>query len=81
MFMTWNCRIIHHDKDENPYFAIHEVFYDEHGEVANWTTNPIDVSGKSQMEVTKALKQMLEDITKTEMLLESQLYKVVHGIL
>lgn len=81
MFMNWDYRIIHHDKDKNPYFVIHEVFYDEHGKVTNWTSNSIDVSGEGQMAVIKTLKQMLEDTAKTEILLESQLEKAIHGIL
>jgi hypothetical protein len=81
MSMTWNYRIIHHDQDENPYFAIHEVFYNEHGKVTSWTTNPIDVSGESQIGITKTLKQMLRDTTETEILLESRLEKAAHGIL
>ena len=68
--MTWNYRIIHHDNDKNPYFAIHEVFYDEHEKVTSWTADPIDISGESQLEVTKTLKRMQEDTTKTEILLE-----------
>ena len=81
MFMIWSYRIIHHDEDQHPYFAIHEVFYDKHGKVTGWTVDPINVSGESQLEVTKTLKQMLEDTMETQILLESQLNKTVHGIL
>lgn len=78
--MNWNYRIIHHDTGEHVYFAIHEVFYDEHGKVTNWTTDPIDVSGESKSEVIKTLNRMFEDIEKSEILLESQLDEVVHDI-
>ena len=76
--MTWNYRIIYHDEGKHPYFAIHEVFYNELGKVTNWTTDPIDVSGESQLEVTKTLMQMLKDTDKTDVLLESQLEKAIH---
>ena len=62
--MTWNYKIIHHDTEERPYFAIHEVLYDERGEIANWTTDPISVTGESQTEtlLEPQLKKLTEDI-------------------
>ncbi len=81
MYMTWNYRIIHHDKGGHSYFAIHEVFYDDHGKVTNWTADPIYVSGENKLEVNRTLEQMLEDTSKTDVLLESELEESVHGII
>lgn len=78
--MTWNYRIIHHDTKEHPYFAIHEVFYDERGKITSWTTDPIDMTGESRREVIATIKQILAD-SKTETLLKSRLEKTIHGIL
>lgn len=78
--MTWNYRIIHHDSQKHPYFAVHEVFYNEHGDITNWTTEPINITGESRQEVIATIKQMLAD-TETEALAESQLEKTLHGIL
>jgi hypothetical protein len=78
--MTWEYRIIHHDNEGHPYFAIHEVFYDNHGKITNWTADPIDVAGETQPELIATLKQMLRD-AESEVLVESQLEKAIHGIL
>ncbi len=78
--MTWNYRIIHHDKDKHPYFAVHEVFYDDDGKITSWTAEPIDITGESKPDLIKTLGKMLEDI-KNEVLIESRLDKSAHDIM
>lgn len=79
--MTWNYRIIKHDTNTHPHFAVHEVFYDEVGNITSWTADPIDVTGESKREVLSMLKQMLTDSDKTDILLESHLNEITHVIL
>jgi len=72
--MTWNYRIIKHDKTKNVYFAVHEVYYDEKGSVKGWTEDPIDIVGDSKQEILNTLNHMVED-TKQPVLKESELEK------
>ena len=72
--MTWNYRIIHRDTLRQPYFAVHEVFYDEHGKIDGWTVIPIDLTGENKAEIVSTLKQMLAD-GKADVLIESELEK------
>ena len=37
----WNYRLILHDTDDNPWYGLHEVFYDKGDAVNGWTENPI----------------------------------------
>ena len=40
--MTWNHRVIRHTKDcEEPWLAIHEVFYDDNGNPNSCIVDPI----------------------------------------
>jgi hypothetical protein len=55
----WNYRII---KDGDTY-GLHEVFYNEKGEIALHSENP-DVIGESVDEITKSLELMLGDAKK-----------------
>jgi hypothetical protein len=41
--MTWNYRIIHHDKIKHPFWAIHEVYYRVNGFPYMYSTEPIDL--------------------------------------
>ena len=75
--MTWNYRIIYHDKTDYPDYAIHEVFYDEDGKVESWTSNPIDPSGGSKAELIRVLEMMLNDVKKTPILIESKLEEAI----
>lgn len=70
--MTWDYRVIKRDKDKNPSFAIHEVFYDEAGEIMTWTAEPVGVEGDSLKEVKDQLEYMRKDI-KTPVLRLSEL--------
>lgn len=72
--MTWNYRIIMHDKSKPKYFAVHEIYYDEKGNIESWTADPINITGDSKQEILKTLKHMIED-TKHSILQESELEK------
>ena len=40
--MYWNHRVIEHNTVEN-YEAIHEVYYNEVGEIQGWTEEPVAI--------------------------------------
>lgn len=61
--MTWNHRIIKHQKNKRTYYAIHEVFYDNTGKITSWTEDPVDIVGDSKNDVMRILKQMTADCT------------------
>jgi hypothetical protein len=61
---TWEYRIIKHDTDEGTYFAVHEVFYDESGEIKGWTENPVSFGGDSEKELHRTLQTMIKDCKK-----------------
>ena len=43
--MTWNKRIIRRDHPMGVTFSIHEVFYDNEGEIDGWTAEPVGLDG------------------------------------
>lgn len=74
--MNWNYRIIRHDIKKPTYFAVHEVFYDDAGEITNWTTSPIDVVADTKKDIFATLQRMTTD-SKTPVLSEKQLVKKI----
>jgi len=72
--MVWYYRIIKHKTSNQNHFALHEVFYDDDGNIISWTEQPIDIIGESKADIKRALKQMLLDI-ETEVITESELLK------
>jgi len=61
--MTWNHRVMkHHDCGED-WYGIHEVFYDENGEVDGWAESA-DVTGESLNDLRTALDWMLDCLDK-----------------
>ena len=73
--MFWNYRIIKHDKKKPVFFAVHEVFYNDKGNVENWTADPIDISGETKKELIAVLGRMTEDL-KQPVLIETELLVV-----
>lgn len=74
--MTWNYRIIKHDIKTPTYFAIHEVYYDDRGNIDNWTEAPIEIIGESKLDIIKNLKLIARD-TEQPVLKESELLKSI----
>jgi hypothetical protein len=60
----WNYRIMKHSDGKNePWYGIHEVFYDENGKISSWTTNPIE-TGFSPSELFSSTIMKGRDIWK-----------------
>jgi hypothetical protein len=63
--MHWNHRVLRHDHPTDPYYAIHECYYDEgQTEPHSWTSDPIDVVGSSVTELRETLERMLKSLDK-----------------
>ncbi len=64
--MTWNHRVIRrtHPQWKRPYFAVHEVFYDEDDVPYLVTQEPVDVGGESLDEVRQSLEMMAAALEK-----------------
>ena len=60
----WQYRIIEHDDQDPPYFAVHEVYYKRGGEIEGWTEEPCKFGGDSVEDVAQALQLALTDTQK-----------------
>ncbi len=74
--MTWNHSIIKRDLKKPVYYAVHEVFYNDVGEITSWTSEPIDLTADSPKEILEILKQITADI-KLAVLNEKELIRIV----
>lgn len=58
--MTWNYRIIKHEENNEFYYMIHEVFYNNKGKSDSWTKEGIAPFGETLFMLKKDYKQMAE---------------------
>lgn len=70
--MSWNYRIIHHDTDAEPWYGLHEVYYDGDGSVMAWTKDAARFSAYTLQGVQESLLWARGDARKRPVLLESQ---------
>ena len=61
--MTWNHRVVKFSEDED-YFAICEMYYDEDGNPWAHTEDGVRVSGNSVEELRETLQRMLDCLDK-----------------
>ena len=64
--MSWNYRLFKkkfHGHEET-YLEIHEVYYDEKGEIEGWTENAVKPIGMDVEEVKNNLDKMLQACEK-----------------
>jgi len=60
--MTWNYRIFRHtEKDGYTWYAIHECYYDDDGNVEGYTQGPDYPQGETVEELKTDLEYMLND--------------------
>jgi hypothetical protein len=68
--MTWNYRILVHthgkggERLPEPYYAVHEVYYDDSMTPHSCTVEPVTVGGESPADIEKQLSVMLVDIER-----------------
>ena len=73
--MTWNYRIIHYTAGG---YGLHEVFYDDKGEVEGWTDQAIDFGcdeDEGKEGVIKSLKLALKDAKRQPVMEEKDALK------
>lgn len=76
--MSWNYRIIKHDKDAEVWYGLHEVYYDDKDNVDTWTEDPVDFScyeDEGESGIVKGLAMALSDALLLPALKESELLK------
>ena len=65
----WNTRIIKHNVSETfkngkeyheIWYGVHEVYYDEKGNIIGWTQEPIDVMFEDKYEFVDVLNSIVE---------------------
>lgn len=63
--MSWNYRVIHrkHANDEDTY-AIHEVYYNEYGEITLWSQDGISPMGGTLEELRTDIYMQRAALTK-----------------
>lgn len=71
--MSWNYRIIFHDLGGDPYYALHEVHYDNDGKVIRWSENPASFVADSKEELVDSLILARRDSGSRDFLRESDL--------
>ncbi|WP_285644998.1 hypothetical protein [Pseudomonas sp. NBRC 100443] len=61
----WNYRVLmRHDTIEGEIYEIHEVYYDENGDISMWTEHPAELSEGSVEDLRDTLKHMLDALRK-----------------
>ena len=75
--MSWNYRVIRHDKEEKIFYQIHEVYYDDNNKIETFTENAVHPFGESIEELITDLDHMLGDARKYEVLSLRELEKQI----
>ncbi len=59
--MSWNHRIMRRvGKDGEPYYGIHEVYYDKNDKVEGYTENAVAPFGETEEELRRDVRRMEE---------------------
>lgn len=88
--MSWNYRVVEYYSNENPgnfdipeeekyFYHIHEVYYDEEGNIQAWSENPDHPFGLTDNELKEDLNKMLEAFNKPVLKFDSNNYLVEKG--
>jgi hypothetical protein len=62
--MSWNYRVLAHKYEEEIYFEIHEVYYDENGILNGYKEKPVTIGGENIKGMRWALNKMKECLKK-----------------
>lgn len=57
--MGWNYRVLRHKHEDEEWFAIHEVYYNDKGEPDSCTVDPVDVRSREGVEGIRAILDMM----------------------
>jgi hypothetical protein len=58
----WNYRLVRKTAGDEPFFELHEVFYDDAGVPTGMTDEPVGFGGDTPEEVASALEMALRDV-------------------
>ena len=67
--MTWNYRVLRHPVEKREdgsltyLYSIHEVYYNEEGQVVSWTASPISLEAYSVRELQEDWEAIREAFT------------------
>ena len=70
---AWNLRIIYHDKEEYPWYGVHEVFYSKNNEIMYYTINAVDITGETTKKLRDYVDLIQKDINRAPILVESEI--------
>jgi hypothetical protein len=60
--MSWNHRVIKEEGED--LFQIHEVYYDDEGNIVTWTAEPVAPCGESLEILIKEIAMFLQAVDK-----------------
>ena len=58
----WNYRVLYHHHPEEPYFAVHEVFYNDDGEPNGYGAEATPIMGGAPAEIVGTLRMIMEGL-------------------
>lgn len=56
--MTWNYRVIENLNDDEPYYTIEEVYYNEEGKIESWTEGAWEPLGSTLAELEEEINHI-----------------------
>ena len=62
---TWNYRVLAREYNGEPYYSIHEVYYDEDGNPNGYVDQVASVNGEDISSIRWSLNKMKEALNKT----------------
>lgn len=57
---TWNYRAVKTEHTDGPTFCIHEVYYNDDGDITAWSVDPISPMGETASELASDIRDMLK---------------------
>ena len=70
----WNHRVIHkhHKPTDEHVYQVHEVYYDEDGNIDNWTKSPVVPMGETPHELREEIRYFMKAFQKTVLIEATQ---------
>lgn len=61
----WNYRLMKHENDKGEiFYGVHEVYYDETGDIEGWSEESVIPMGDSKDELKKTLENLMVSLEK-----------------
>ena len=62
----WNHRVIHkhHQQTDDHTYQVHEVYYDDNGNIDKWTISPVSPMGETPYELREEIKYFIKAFQK-----------------